>query len=484
MIFLRRRFFLLGALSILMPGQEPRVKVVNMIPFTFSGEANHDTEPSLAVNPRNELQMAAAVMAHNQIDYTDYGPVYVSTDNGNSWRIEKLLPTVPFSTFTYADATVSFSRRTANPVLYAAMLKSNGAAARPLNVLQMPFPPPLTNPAPMSPFQNWKRTGVDQPYLQATTVTVSGQAKDLIFVGIDDRKKSPLTARTATMDQFSSSNSFPSVLIDTPPPNRNEAVGGVVRVATAFTNTQQAVFAAFFARRTLQGNNLATDVMVVGDTTQGGHVRAFALKRKVTNALLPTTTVFLGGDRAGPDLAIAIHPTNRQIIYVAWGDKPLNSPYTLHVRRSVDGGLNWPNQDVIVRTNAKNPALALNSAGTIGFLYQELTGEGSEQFWETHFETFVPGFMAGANPSEEWLLSKSKVPANPIVPYLGDYIQLSSVNLTFYGVFVANNLHTQGTFPLGVDVKRKMTGAKLVDLQNTEVPYSLDPYFFRVRPPQ
>jgi hypothetical protein len=39
---------------------EPSVLVVNVIPRLRSGEKHQDSEPSLAVNPRNPLQIAAS----------------------------------------------------------------------------------------------------------------------------------------------------------------------------------------------------------------------------------------------------------------------------------------------------------------------------------------------------------------------------------------------------------------------------------------
>ena len=488
MISWRPWLFLLCALPVPCGGADPRVTVVNMIPASFSGERNHDLEPSIAVNPQNPNQIAAAAMSNNQIDYTDEGPIYISADNGNTWRIEKVLPIAAFSTFTYADATVSFGRRLQNPTLYASMLQSAGSAARPMKVFFLPFPPPLNTSIPMSPFSGWSRTGVDQPFLQATTVSVSGVLKDLIFVGVDDRKKSPLTSQSATIDQYAGPLLYPSKLVDTQP---NAAVGGVVRVATAFTDVQQAVFIAFLARRKFNADKtrLLTDVMIVGDTTQGGQVRQFqsltTAGKHIAQAELPLGTVLLGDDRAGPDLAIAVHPTNRQIIYVAWGDQPVGAPYTLHVRRSIDGGMTWPGSEVIVRQNAKNPALAINSLGVVAFLYQRLNpATGTDRWWETHLERFPANFAVGAQPAVEWTLARFKLGTiAPLIPMLGDYVQMTSVGENFYGIFSAGNLHVvPANFPNDVVVKRKMSGTQLVDSQGTAVPNSLDPFFFRITP--
>jgi len=41
------------------------LRVVNMIPRSLSGETNQDSEPNLAVNPANVLQMAASAFTPN-----------------------------------------------------------------------------------------------------------------------------------------------------------------------------------------------------------------------------------------------------------------------------------------------------------------------------------------------------------------------------------------------------------------------------------
>ena len=60
------------------------VRLVNMIPVSASGEAGQDSEPQLAVNPRNPDEMVATAFTA-PVPGTSAGPLYVSTDRGDTW---------------------------------------------------------------------------------------------------------------------------------------------------------------------------------------------------------------------------------------------------------------------------------------------------------------------------------------------------------------------------------------------------------------
>ena len=57
------------------------VRVVNIIPESLSGESNQDSEPSLAVNPANPLQMVATAFTPA---LSGNAPIFVSVDGGNT----------------------------------------------------------------------------------------------------------------------------------------------------------------------------------------------------------------------------------------------------------------------------------------------------------------------------------------------------------------------------------------------------------------
>lgn len=129
--------------------------------------------------------------------------------------------------------------------------------------------------------------------------------------------------------------------------------------------------------------------------------------------------------------------------------------------------------------NGKNPGLAINDNGQIGFLYQQLTGPAGSQQWETH--------LAFSEDAAHWNdVVLATVPADtPLLqffPYIGDYANIMAVGDTFYGVFCANNTPSLLNFPQGVKYQRNhdFTTATLFNLDGfTPVAVSIDPFFFK-----
>jgi hypothetical protein len=154
---------------------------------------------------------------------------------------------------------------------------------------------------------------------------------------------------------------------------------------------------------------------------------------------------------------------------------------TIHVRRSTDRGVTWSAADLLTVLNATNAALAINNAGAIGLLYQQLTGTGATQRWVTHFRQSADG----ANWADLVLCTApASTPAKTFDPYLGDYDHLVAVGRDFYGIFSANNTPDQANFPNGVVYRRNadFVTRRLLALDGTTtVVPSIDPFFFRVK---
>jgi hypothetical protein len=77
--------------------------------------------------------------------------------------------------------------------------------------------------------------------------------------------------------------------------------------------------------------------------------------------------------------------------------------------------------------------------------------------------------------------ARSNAPTATFLPYLGDYIYLTAVGTTFYGVFCANNTPDNANFPSGVKYQRNanFTTKQLLNVDNkTPVAISIDPFFF------
>jgi hypothetical protein len=186
--------------------------------------------------------------------------------------------------------------------------------------------------------------------------------------------------------------------------------------------------------------------------------------------------------RVAANLSIAVDPRNSRTVYAAWADSVDAAHYTLHVRRSVDGGRRW-SPELFVVHNATNPALAINAAGTVGFAFQQLTGAGDSTRWVTRLVLSDDAFR---NVRQ---ITLATVPADaPIAfmfPYIGDYMQLVAVGPTFYGVFSAANTPNVDHFPNGVVFLRNADFEKhhLLDVDGKVMrAISVDPFFFRVGP--
>jgi hypothetical protein len=186
----------------------------------------------------------------------------------------------------------------------------------------------------------------------------------------------------------------------------------------------------------------------------------------------------IGQQRTGGDVSIAVDPRDKNVVYLAYNDDQ-GSFYVLHVRKSSDGGNTWTT-DVRTVRDALNPALAVNSAGKLGLLYQQLTGTGAKT-WVTKFE-----LSSGGAPERTFVLHQAPAnrPVRQFHPYLGDYDHLMAVGRDFFGIFSGSNNPRKQNFPSGVIYQRNVNWQTntLLDVDNAStVNPSIDPFFFRVK---
>src|SRR5271169_2974764 len=134
------------------------ITVVNMIPKALSGETNQDSEPNLAINPNNPLQMVGTAFTPNPTGGS-FAPIYISSDGGNTWSLNAIVPGAS-ATFPTGDITMKFGG-TSN-VLYGGILRADTLA---LNILRTSN---YASPALMTVLES--RANEDQPWVQATTV--------------------------------------------------------------------------------------------------------------------------------------------------------------------------------------------------------------------------------------------------------------------------------------------------------------------------
>jgi len=453
-----------------------QVLVVNMIPKSLSGETEQDSEPTIAVNPRNPLQIAASAFTPDP-SRGPRAPIFISIDGGMTWTLNSIVPSsVPKGSAT-SDITVAFG--SASNTLYAGILR-----------VPAPFNDTRLNILRTTDFQSSAtmkvlvdRLGVDQPYVQA--ITRAG--KDFLYVG-DNDFRAP-SGHTATIEQSLDAGvttpSFRKIRIESRTTPGQD--GPPVRPALHADGTVYAVFHSWKSFDGSTGEGTA-DIVVVRDDHGGSNTPRFSdlkdpLDNKVGMRVARGAHFNFNGEkgqqRLGGDVALAVDPTNSAIIYVAYNDDQPNGVYALHVLRSTDRGQTW-SPELKRLDDALNPALAINSDGKVGLLYQQLTGTGASQQWVTKFESSTNGTSWSG-------ITLSQAPANRppklFDPYLGDYDHLQAVGKDFYGVFSANNTPKNANFPSGVVYQRNanFNTNTLLDVDNvTPVSISIDPFFFKV----
>jgi hypothetical protein len=454
----------------------PVVLLVNMIPRSLSGEANQDSEPSIAVNPANPMQIAASAFTPDPLRGA-FAPIYISNNGGKAWTLNSIVPGNNRLTGT-GDITLHFSNST--NTLFAGILRGDSRALR-MNILR------TKNFAGASPMEILAdRTNVDQPYVQVSTVAKGpDKGKDRVYVGNND-----LSARSgsATIDQSLNgagvNPTFKKIRIESRTTPGQD--GPPVRPSIHPDGTAYAIYHSWRSFNDDSGEGTA-DIVVMRDDSGGTGPKPFtdlldpidgkAGVRVAQNTKFNFNGV-LGQQRTGGDVALVVDPTDSDIVYVAYNDDK-GPAYMLHLLRSKDRGRTW-SADLRTIRNALNPALAINNTGKIGFLYQQLTGSGAAQRWVTKIELSTNGtnwnaLVLATVPAE--------TPAAEFDPYLGDYARLVAVGKVFYGIFSANNTPRKSNFPNGVVYQRNAnwTTNTLLDIDNTRpVRVSIDPFFLKV----
>jgi hypothetical protein len=507
----------------------PDFTIVDVIPRTHSNETQQDSEPSIAVNPANPdlIVISAFTRLDPALDpLQTKGLLYVSLDGGYNWDIIYVIPGG-----RPLDQTYKFSG--SGNEFYGADI--NGGTSFPpfiidLNALSIYSLFPGVTPAPATILES--ETPTDQPFIAAVAVMQGsplfpGGAPPLyplgptwpydpgkgFYIGYNDFRgwTSQTSAIDICLDLWPSSPTFNTVHLDQRTTSGQD--GPQVRTAVHPDGTIYAVFTGWRAaiHNLNDTKNITTDIVVVRDDNWGIGPNPFtALIDPIDSKSgfrLQTGVTFtfssgiaqIGQQRIIGDLSIAVDPRDSDILYVCWAGKG-PSGYTLHVQKSTNRGVSgsW-SADLLTVPNAINPALAVSSAGRVGFLYQQLTGIAPNDRWETHFQDSADGVswqdhILATTPAETPpIATTTDLLGNTIQhqPYLGDYIDLVAVGKNFYGTFCANNTPDPANFPStpawastnGAIFLRNVTPWAPWNLLGTDhvtpVSVSIDPFFFK-----
>jgi hypothetical protein len=457
-----------------------KLKIVNMIPNDWSDEENQDCEPNLSVNPADPSQIVGTAFTYDNPAGTsavspamagNWAPLFASADGGNTWTLQFVLPSAAGDQYPTWDVTTRYGGTSGE--LYSGVITPGGFTI-------------LINRAPNATTQQVTIGSVtgDQPFLEATTDHGSGH--DRLYVGYN------ANSTNSTVDVFLNATAVAPTFTSNALDVRNPSDLPPTRTAIHRSGT---IYCAFYTN--IGGGK--RDVVVVKDLNWGASVPPFqALKdtldlkagvRVVTAVPNPWpgsdfNDPNFGNDRYGPDLAIAVDPHDDQRVYVAYVTGTAAADEKLHLCWSADGGQNW-SADVRTVPVAKNPSIAINDLGMVGFVYQQVLGPNWVTVLETSDNGFVHSFLSHILATTP---TNSPTPASLYATYLGDYIKLEAIGPDFYGTFCASNAPVMANFPSGVIYQRNVDWATQTLLATdgiTPVAVSIDPFFFKlvIEPP-
>jgi hypothetical protein len=461
-----------------------RVRVVDMIPASLSAETNQDSEPHLTVDPRDPRRMAASAFTPDP-QRSGMAPIFTSLDGGKTWRLNAIVPGA--SEFgMMADMTLRFGPQSGR--LYAATLDAN----QHLNILRATD---LEAPGPMELLVD--RAEDDQPWIEAFS---SGSSLgEHVVVASNNFLGRP---KTASFDLSPDASKGP-------PPAGFQGLGTPIEFrktsgqdapsVRAVPHADGTVYIAYIRWTAMGDSGVPTrgDIVVARDDHRGTGNAAFrslvdpgdqlpgiVVQRDARFPALNQPGSFLGHQRVGSSLSLAVDPRDSAVVYVAWGDGSTGRNHALHLRRSVDRGNTW-SPDLKVIPNATNPALAVNDSGLAAFLYQSL--DPKRPMWSTHVALSRDHFSTILRTLT--LAQGLEILPTKFDPLLGDYDHILAIGNTFYGVFSSANTPIPEWFPYGDPFEhQRYADLRLHKLfadaehKKTVAP-SVDPFFFEISPP-
>jgi hypothetical protein len=507
------------------------IKIVNVIPQNQSAEINHNTEPSIAVDPLDIRQVVVSSFGAAFGADAQTRPYFSSRDMGSTWT--------NFQNIEQNDTTLDWSP-TGKPA-YA--VRSIGyvdpdklVSVRAIPVMSSTNPAGLPfneNPPPTVPFTEIPNSGYtntsdtktpdrpDQPWIMVTNGKdpKDQMLKDRIYVGFGDGSRVvedkivPRAAMVFSIDGGKSWNNDPAKPpIAIPLDPTDKADGNPIRVAASGDR----VYAAYdrLSSPREPGKNMVGNVIVVRDDAGLTGANKFqGLNNGMGQQVLTADTTFpdltatmLGNnERLGSDLSIAANPDdNTKKLYVAFAEvvgdqtkKPV-----VRVAFSDDRGDSWKLSDFKPPDSATQsalPALAVAQDGRVGLLYYG-KNESTRRL-EVHLALSREDF-AGFDPTKDDTLLASFRDENPDINdtvklsnmIAGDYVDLQAVGNDFYGAFAAsNNLQkNEAMFLGGPPIFQRFTNGKVGELDfklldkqaGAEVPFSIDPYYFSTAVPE
>jgi hypothetical protein len=442
--------------------------LVDIVPNRDSAESAQNSEPSIAVNPVNPMQMIAATFGA----YDTSNPFFASSNGGATWS--------DYGTATFSDKSIAWALD-GSEVLSAALTPGYG----PINTYaNQNFTSPINTYVGLDDNdQPWIQTGPSNSvYVAYNNLGVAGPNSG--------GNGSGMTA--SVLVSTDGGAQYNSVTLDNVGTTYQD--DPAVRLAV----NGSTVYAIFDRWNSVLDTNSYGDtrynssLVIVSSANAGAdnftalgsdgvQIAAFtsAFSNEDSSGNSPLT---LGQERTGSDLAIAVDPNNAAHVLVAYVNAPGADKLQVVVMESFDSGADWSQQyTTSSSTRSAQPALSILSNGTIGLLYDSYDPKTNQL--SQHFLTTMDGF---GSVSDTTLATESNsTPTWAFNPYLGDFFNLISIGNTFYGTFSASNADNgkDALFPT-LTLQRKFTGTpgkssfQLTDDSGNSVAPSIDPFFF------
>jgi hypothetical protein len=390
-----------------------------------------DSEPSIAVNPRNPQEISIVTFSENW-SATTKAPVWRSTDGGQTWTKILMLPRPPSNGSGPADQHIGYDAR---GNFFLAELDSPAGPIVDYIYRQEPAGSVTTMPG--------AAYGADQPHIG---IDLSGGPCSNRIYSPWLRVKS--IARSMVSNSLNSGVSLTDVEVgdNSAFPNRTTRItiapnGSVFIVyktqeGTGDPNFQKAHF------RVLRSDDCGKTWDPLGASGTSVHGAA-QVQTWFTNDFGNLAKSLKTNRARSSDAWIAVNPVNGDV-YVVYVNKDASGFGQLFVARSTDRGVTWTSTRVTDGAHhSAFPEIAVAGNGTIGVLYIDYDDSGSGVKFR---HRFARSFDNGQHWTDKILQTMDpeqliNAPDREDEGFLwGDYEGLTAFGNTFYGAFTGQSI--------------------------------------------
>jgi hypothetical protein len=386
-----------------------------------------DTEPSIAVNPVNPLEIAIVTFSESWSS-TRAASVWKSSDGGTTWRKVSQIPQPAEGSIGPGDQKISFD---GSGRLYVAELGSVSSVQD--FVFRQESDDPNDLLVPGEPYGN------DQPHLDVDK-TEGSPCQGQVYSPWLNFGLAP--EQSAISFSFDRGETLTDVSVgDHAFPNRTTRIAiGPSGSAYAVYKTREGLVADGFERahfRVVRSDNCGGtwDALGDGGVSIHGEAQVFTWFTSSWGILGPGRKV---GRARSSDAWIATDVNER--VYAVYVNRTETGFGQIFLARSDDQGASWASSQVTDDTHhAAFPEVAVTDSGTIGVLYVDYEDTGDATVFRHHFASSSDG---GTSWTDELLqeMDPFQIPNAPNGFLWGDYEGLTAVENTFYGVFTGESI--------------------------------------------